>query len=177
MQLFKNLRRAISDFCKTVFAVLYTRPHKFIKELVSKKSINGLAGLLFNPNQSDELKAFSAAFGVFMGIIPIWGFQTLAAIFLAVALKLNKSLVVIFSLVSLPPFMPLIIFLSYRMGKYWMGSNTAHENVGKHLEQYILGSITLAVVAAVATGLLAFVSFKLIKIFKQYRLTAMQASK
>jgi len=172
MQPFKGFKLALVNFFSFLFSFICTRPRRFILDLLSKKSWNVISEQLFNPNQPDELKAFSAAFGVFMGIIPIWGFQTLAAIFLAVALRLNKSLVVIFSLVSFPPLMPVIIFLSYRIGRFWTGNNVSHQNIGKRLEQYIYGSITLAIVAAIAIGLLTFVSLKLVKMLKQYRLTA-----
>ncbi len=50
----------------------------------------------FDPSQSNIRKSVSVAFGIFMGILPIWGFQLLSAIFLAVVLKLNKGLVIIF---------------------------------------------------------------------------------
>ena len=38
-----------------------------------------------------QLKAVSVAFGIFMGIVPIWGFQLVVAIFLAILFKLNKA--------------------------------------------------------------------------------------
>jgi uncharacterized protein (DUF2062 family) len=151
--------------------IINTKPFRFIKGLFSRKSLNGIIGELFNPDQTDELKAFSAAFGIFMGIIPIWGFQTIAAIFLAMALKLNKTLVGLFLLVSVPPIMPLIIFLSYRFGAYWIVNHAANENISRHLQQYIYGSLSLAIVAAITTGLLAFVLLKLIRAIKQFKLT------
>ncbi|MFI5138127.1 MAG: DUF2062 domain-containing protein [Sphingobacteriales bacterium] len=151
--------------------VINNRPFRFIKGLFSKKNLTGIVAEIYNPDQTDELKAFSAAFGIFMGIIPIWGFQTIAAIFLAVALKLNKTLVGVFLLVSVPPIMPLIIFLSYRFGRYWMGNKVEYESVSRHLQQYIYGSLSLAIVAAITTGLLAFVLLKLIRAIKQYKLT------
>jgi uncharacterized protein (DUF2062 family) len=51
-------------------------------------------------------KAFSIALGVFMGLSPFWGFQTLLVISLAVLFKLNKVLAFVASNVSLPPFIP-----------------------------------------------------------------------
>ena len=78
---------------------------------------------MFNPHHSAQLKAASVAFGIFMGIVPIWGFQLVAAIFLAILFKLNKPLVIIAANISIPPMIPLIIFLSYKMGAFWMGAN------------------------------------------------------
>jgi uncharacterized protein (DUF2062 family) len=181
MHLFKKFRVFFLNVFVVVIAYTYVKPRKFIRGVFSKKSLNTIIDQLYNPNQSDELKAFSAAFGIFVGIIPIWGFQTLAAIFFAMALRLNKALVVIFSQVSFPPLMPLIIFLSYRAGGYWTGKTAAEItfskkisilNINKNLQQYIYGSISLAILAAVTTGMLTFAILKFIKILKQYKLTA-----
>jgi uncharacterized protein (DUF2062 family) len=56
-----------------------------------------------------------------MGIVPIWGFQLIVAITLSFLLRLNKALVIIAANISIPPMWPLILFLSYEMGKFWMG--------------------------------------------------------
>jgi uncharacterized protein (DUF2062 family) len=162
----RTIKKASRDF----IAFAYLKPRRFIAETFSKKGLNRIIDQIVSPNQSDELKAFSAALGIFMGIIPIWGFQTIAAIFLAVTFRLNKALVIIFSHVSFPPFMPLIIFLSYRVGRYWMGA-AGTLNTKTSLEQYIYGSITLAIVAAMATGLFTLALLKLMKMLKQYKLT------
>jgi len=125
---------------------------------------------LFNASHSPGLRAASVGFGVFMGIVPIWGFQLLVAIFLAVLFKLNKILVIIAANISIPPMIPLIIFLSYKAGAFWMGANAQQlhfdrtislSTVQKNLEQYIYGSITLAVIAGIAFALITFVLLKL----------------
>jgi len=124
---------------------------------------------LFNPHHSPQLKAMSVAFGVFMGIVPIWGFQLAVAIFLAILFKLNKPIVIIAANISIPPMIPLIIFLSYKMGALWMGSHAMQidftnaitlDSIKHNLIQYIYGSITLAIVAAIVFGLLTFVLLK-----------------
>ena len=108
-----------------------------------------------------------------MGIVPIWGFQLATAIFLAIVLKLNKPLVIIAANISIPPMIPLIIFLSYKMGAYWMGADALDmpfdrsitiQTIYNNLQQYIYGSITLAIIAGAAVGL---VSYLLLKIFKR----------
>ncbi|WP_295675852.1 DUF2062 domain-containing protein [uncultured Mucilaginibacter sp.] len=149
---------------------------KVAAALCSKKGLKKLAVQLYDPNQSDERKAFSAALGVFLGIIPIWGFQTISAIFLSVFFRLNKAFVLIFSHISLPPLLPLVIFLSYKAGSLWMPGNFhgtgSTQNLNAHLQQYIYGSISLAAVAAVVTGWLTFATLKFIKFVKKYRLEA-----
>jgi uncharacterized protein (DUF2062 family) len=158
MQLFKNIKASI---LKTT---------AFIRSVFSKKTLNKIVAQLSNPKQTDALKAFSAAFGIFIGIVPIWGLQTLAAIFLATVFKLNKTLVVLFSQVSLPPLLPLVVLLSYRAGRFWIGNSKTSVHIKTHFLQYICGSITLAIGASVITGLLTFIVLRTIKMVKQYRL-------
>ncbi|MDR3695626.1 DUF2062 domain-containing protein [Mucilaginibacter sp.] len=157
---------------------------KFIKVaavLCSKKGLKKLAAQLYDPSQSDERKAFSAALGVFLGIIPIWGFQTLSAIFLSVFFRLNKALVLIFSHISLPPLLPFVVFLSYKAGSFWVSDHNVNvapaakisgRNFSAHLLQYLWGSLTLAVVAAIIAGLITYAALKSANAIKQYRLAA-----
>jgi len=171
----KKFRTPILNLSKSLIYFAFLKPGKFINEQFSVKSLKTIPNLFYNPNQSDELKAFSAAFGIFMGIIPVWGLQTLLAIVLAAWLKLNKTIVIIFSQVSFPLFFPVVVFLSYRTGEYWMGEKStgiavggkiSPGNINKHLGQYIYGSVTLSIVAGIATGLLTFALLKLLKVIK-----------
>ena len=176
---FKSIKPSVLNTAQIIFDYTYLKPSRFVKELFTRKTLTGIIEQLYNPAQSDELKAASAAFGIFMGIVPIWGFQTVVAIFFAVILKLNKSLVVIFSQVSFPPLLPLIVVLSYRAGQLWTGSKTSLntsrtttslQNINAHLAQYIYGSLSLAVFAGITIGVLTFAILRLIKTAKRYKL-------
>jgi uncharacterized protein (DUF2062 family) len=149
------------------FSEKSTRLFKFIKGLFSKKNLKKIIQELTSPNQSDGLKAFSAGFGTFLGIIPIWGFQTMAAIALAVAFKLNKVLVFLFAHISFPPLLPLIIFLSYRTGSYWTYP-LSKSNINHQLLQYVYGSFSLAVIAGLSVGLLTYGTLKITRMYRQY---------
>ena len=158
---------------RTVMQLLRANILEKIRTLFAKKTWNGIVAQFYSPDQSDELKAFSAAFGIFMGIIPIWGFQTITAIFLAMTFKLNKALVIVFSQVSFPAIFPVIVWLSFKVGRYWVGGNEANlsfKNINSHLLQYVYGSFTLAVLAALLTGLITFSLLKTFRLVKQYRL-------
>ena len=156
-----------------------SKAFKFIRQLFSKKTLQNIIDQLNDPGQSDGLKAFSAAIGIFVGIIPIWGLQTVIAIFLAVVFKLNKVLVVLFSQISLPPLLPLFIFLSYRVGTIWTGAlpeveskaKSSFHNLNAHLAQYLSGSITLALVLAILIGVGTYAALKLVKAVKRYQLS------
>ncbi len=165
-------RISVLNTILVAITLLYIAPRNFYRKLASKRIIQRLRIHLFRPTESDAVKAVSIGFGVFMGIIPIWGFQMLAAVALAIVLRLNKALVIIASNISIPPMMPIILYLSFMAGKPWMGSEAAGlrytntialSNVQK-LTQYALGAVTLAVMAGMLFG---FVTFLLLKVLKK----------
>jgi glycosyltransferase involved in cell wall biosynthesis len=137
-------------------AFAYFRPMMYLRIL--KK--NGIK-YLFSTNSTPTKQAFSVAFGVFMGIFPIWGFQLATAILLAFLLKLNKPLVILFANISIPPFLPFILYLSMLCGSIWVTNNAPLLQLPEKFEldyvkpfllQYLAGSISLAIIAAVAFG-------------------------
>lgn len=75
--------------------------------------------------------------------------------------------------ISVPPMIPIILFLSLYMGSYWMGDhavslsfshNITLDLVKKSLEQYVLGAFTLAILAGfIFTG----ITFALLKLLKR----------
>ena len=101
-------------------------------------------------------------FGVFMGIIPLWGYQMGAGIALAHFFKLNKALVLIFSNISIPPMIPIILFYSNYIGAVLLGNSTdlvfsnniTFTDISNYLYQYILGSIVLSI----STGIIVFIT-------------------
>jgi uncharacterized protein (DUF2062 family) len=112
-----------------------------------------------------------------MGIIPLWGFQMLIAIAVSVYYRLNKALVLIAANISFPPFIPLILYISHRTGKIWMGASAVNLSFDKDLTfkmiyksftvasfvQYILGAVTLSTLSGLFFGLITFI---LLKIFR-----------
>lgn len=171
-------RVSILNTFLVIIAFAYIKPRNFFRKLFKKKGFNELMLQLFDPNDSDEHKALSVMLGIFMGIVPIWGFQLVTAVFFAVLLKLNKAIVIVFSHISIPPMIPLVLFCSYKAGGYWMGGNDnmqfsskiSFQIIHQHLKQYIIGSFTLAVVAAIVFGLLTYV---LLKIFRRKPMPAL----
>jgi len=164
------IRISVLNTVLVLISLLYIKPRDFLSILFNKNKFKQLLNEhLYNPQHSAQLKAVSVAFGIFMGIVPIWGFQLVTAIFLAILFKLNKPLVIIAANISIPPMIPVIIFLSYKTGVIWMGENAMHinfsnsitlESIKTNLVQYIYGSITLAVAAGIVSGLLTFILLK-----------------
>lgn len=177
---FKDFFRiGILNTILVLIAFLYIKPRNFIRSLFQKENRNAfIRDQLINVNEPVYIKALSVAFGVFMGIIPIWGFQLVTAIFLAIVLRLNKALVIIAANISIPPMIPLIVFLSYKMGTVWMNDgggdllfnrSITYESVKNNFQQYVYGSITLAIVAGVLSGVITLV---LLNVFKKKTRTA-----
>jgi len=160
-------RISILNTALVFLALAWHRPLMYIKG-------KNLSGFFFNSSETVLKRSLSVAFGVFMGIIPIWGFQLVAAIALAFLFRLNKPLVILFANISIPPMIPLILFLSLVCGKLWIvnadiplfNSALNLETVKPFLMQYIFGSISLAILSAIVFGTLTFIvlsTFKRVK--------------
>jgi glycosyltransferase involved in cell wall biosynthesis len=171
--------RPVADFTRisilntflVFISFLYIRPRDLLRRLFLKQKWKEVfIDELFDPSQSNIRKSVSVALGIFMGILPIWGFQLVSAIFLAVLLRLNKGLVIVFANISIPPMIPLIIYASYRFGEFWMPANAHVISLTKTLslsairynfKQYLAGSISLAITAGLVTGLITYLLLQL----------------
>jgi len=169
-------RISVLNTVLVLITFLYIKPRDFIRFMLKKESWVWLwKEVVLNPHESNGKKALSIGLGIFMGIVPIWGFQMLVALLLATLLKLNKALVLIAANISIPPMIPLIIFGSFQMGRVWVGTdatfvifnkNLTTETMKQNVLQYLYGSVTLAVVAGLSALL---VSYVLLTIFRKDR--------
>jgi glycosyltransferase involved in cell wall biosynthesis len=172
--------RPVRDFARisllnTMFvaiALLYIKPRDFFRRLFRKNFVKRLRTHLFRPTESDTVKAISIGLGVFMGIVPIWGFQLLTAIGLAILFRLNKALVIIAANISIPPMIPIILYLSHTAGKLWMGNDAVGISFKRSITlqdfqntftQYVLGAVTLASMTGLFFGFITFLLLKFLK--------------
>ena len=149
-----------------LIAFLYIKPRNFFRSIFKKRNWEVFfREQVFNVNEPHYIKALSVALGICMGIMPVWGFQLVTAIFLSIVLKLNKALVIIAANISVPPLIPLIIFFSYKTGAVWMAngggdltfsSSLTFESVRNNFQQYLYGGITLALVSGIVCGLITW---------------------
>ena len=164
-------RISILNTFLVMISFLYIKPRDLLRRLFLKRKWKEVfVDELFDPSQSDLRKSVSVGFGMLMGIMPIWGFQLVVAIFLAVLLRLNKGLVILFANISIPPMIPIIIYASYRFGAFWMTDPVKPVSFVKSMslsairynfKQYLIGSISLAVAAGLAAGLISFILLRL----------------
>lgn len=117
------------------------------------------------PQESNFSKAFSVGFGLFIGIMPLLGFQLLIGIPLAILLRLNKVLVVVAAHISIPPMIPIIVYISYKLGAFFVSKSIsfttwkaiALESIHLNFMQYFIGGWVFALLAALFGFLLSFV--------------------
>ena len=162
-----------------LIAFLYIKPRNFFRSIFKKRNWEVFfREQVFNVNEPHYIKALSVALGICMGIMPVWGFQLVTAVFLSIVLKLNKALVIIAANISVPPLIPLIIFFSYKTGAVWMAngggdltfsSSLTFESVRNNFQQYLYGGIPLALVSVIVGGL---VTWALLAFFNKKTSTA-----
>lgn len=146
-------------------ALIWFRPKRLILSINKKNIRHFFKKHFLNTDESPLRKSLAVAFGVFMGIIPIWGYQFVSALLLAHLLKLNKAIVGVAANISIPPMIPLLLFGSLKTGQLVLGRNINDNlfnqpinfsTIQQHLFEYIVGSFVFAVFMALVIGLLSF---------------------
>ena len=162
---FKDFTRiSILNTILVIITLFYIKPRNFFRNFQKKKIKQFIKDEILHSNDSNLVKSLSIALGVFIGIAPFWGFQTVIVIFLAILFKWNRILAFTFSNISLPPMIPFIIFGSLQIGSYFVGGNEVFldyqnltlEAIKNHTTQYIVGSFILATIAAFTFGLSSY---------------------
>ena len=144
---------------------LYIKPRNLYRKLKKKGLKRFVMEDLLGSDDSVEKKSLSIALGVFIGLSPIWGFHTVVVIFLALLLNLNKMIAFAFSNVSIPPFIPLILYFSIKLGTWLLGERFVLSmseidpsiELVKYIKSYIVGSLALSVTAAIICGIVGYV--------------------
>lgn len=151
-------------------ALFYIKPRDQYRKFRKKGIRKFLKEDVLLSSDSPKKKAMSIALGLLIGLSPIWGFHTIAVLALAVLFKLNKVIAFAFSNVSFPPFIPFILYASLQFGALLTGEElilsmdemVANLGFTTHLKTYIIGSISLAILAAFIFGFTSYLIFKII---------------
>nr|WP_307735111.1 DUF2062 domain-containing protein [Chitinophaga nivalis] len=169
-------RISVLNTVLVLITFLYIKPRDLIRFLLKKESWKKMwREEVLRADESNGRKAASIGFGIFMAIVPIWGFQLLVAILVSIRLKLNKALVLLAAHVSTPPLTPFVIFASFLTGRIWLGQTAkdlvftegiTFDTIRDNTLQYIYGSITLAIGAGL---LAAAVSWVLLSVFRKQK--------
>ncbi|MDR2237660.1 MAG: DUF2062 domain-containing protein [Chryseobacterium sp.] len=161
---FKDFTRiSILNTILVTITLFYIIPRNFVNNFKKKSFKKFITEDVLESDGSNRTKAFSIALGVFIGLSPFWGFQTLLVISLSVLFKLNKVLAFVASNVSLPPFIPFIIAASLFLGSPFVQGDSnilSHDLnfdlIKNNLLQYVIGSFILSSTLSAAAGLGTF---------------------
>jgi glycosyltransferase involved in cell wall biosynthesis len=168
---FKDVTRiTLLNIVFVLLAAFWFTPIRLIRNFSYKESKRKLYHHTVGSPDSIIKKSLSMGFGVFMGIAPFWGYQIWLGIGLAHLLKLNKVIVAIFSNVSIPPFIPFILYASYYVGAKFLGKpmelvfskDIGMSDVLKSLEPYLYGSFLFAFMAGITVTIIAYVTLHLL---------------
>jgi len=165
------LRITLLNFLLVFMGLTYYVPRNMFRKYRSKSLKQIFREDIVKSGTPKHIIAFSVAFGIFMGILPIWGYQLIVGFFLAHLLKLNKAIFFIAANISLPPMIPFILYLSYVTGSFVLGEGSWLVDIelnlisiGQNLKQYLTGSIVFATIAGLTMGTLSYI---LLLIFKR----------
>jgi len=173
---FKDFTRiSILNTYFVTLTLLYYLPKRLFKASLTKKFWIKLKNDIIQPNETNLNKSLSISFGFFMGIVPIWGFQLLIGIPLAMLFKLNKALFIAAANISIPPMIPLLIWISYYVGGFIFEDTTllpdfssiTLDSIKNDVVQYAVGAVIFAFLAAIISFL---ISFLLLSVFRHKKI-------
>lgn len=161
-------RISILNSVLVLIALFYIKPRDFIREARKKSLKQFVKENILESDSSHKVKAYSVALGAFFGLSPFWGLQTVLTISLAVFFKLNKALAFVFSNLSIPPMIPVLLLSSLKVGSWFVGGSVLPEGdevtkeyVLNNLLQYVIGSLVIAVSISALLGVLTYLGLKI----------------
>lgn len=164
-------RISILNTVLVLITFLWIIPIKFCRKLTLSNIQRFLKETILHSKESNTKITQAVMLGVFIGILPIWGYQMLLTLLLSHTLKLNKTISIVAANISIPPIIPFILYGSYYIGCKVMGqsvnlifSTISLDNIKSVLEQYVLGSIILAFLCSLVVG---FITTILLSIFRK----------
>lgn len=149
-------RISVLNSILVIITFLFIKPRDLlIKPFQQKGFLKGLRHLLFDPTETPYTRAASVGFGIFMGIVPIWGFQLLIGIPLAILFRMNKALFILAANISIFP--PIIWAASLACGKLLFKNpnwkidfhNLQWKEVAQTGKEFFIGGTLLAIVSSI----------------------------
>ncbi len=154
--------RPLKDFARisllnsvlVLCALLFYHPWRFVRALTKENIRDFFNKQVLHSSDSNLRMACAMGWGIFCGIIPLWGYQMIFAAITAHFMRLNKVVAVVFSNISIPPMIPFILYGSVVLGAAILRTENPFtldsisiEKIGISLTQYIVGGFALAVAA------------------------------
>ena len=153
-----------------ILAALFWRPIMLLRKFTWSNIKKVWREEIIAKHESPFKKASSVALGLFFGIVPIWGFQFVLALFFAYLLKLNKVIVGVVANISIPPMIPLILYLSVKTGELVLDQQVNFDlqkmlsiEALRNLYVYTVGATVLSIASAIGGFIITYVALKLFK--------------
>lgn len=163
-------RISILNTVLVLYALLLYYPWKFLRALTWTNIKNFIDKQILHSKDTNLQMAAAMGWGVFCGIIPLWGYQMVFAGVSAHFMKLNKIVAVVFSNISIPPMIPFILYGSMVAGAWILNidnifsiDNISLQSVGQSISQYLIGSIVLATISGVVVFTLSLLAMIICK--------------
>ena len=163
-------RISILNTALVLYAFLIYYPWKFVRLLTLENIKNFINKHVLHSKDSNLKMATAMGWGVFCGVIPIWGYQMVFAGLSAHFMKLNKVVAMVFSNISIPPMIPFLLYGSVVLGAWALGlenaftlDNITIESVGESLTQYFVGSVVLATLLGVLVFIVSLLAMIICK--------------
>lgn len=154
-----------------IIALLWFWPWKCLKSVRKENVQRFISNHITHSKDSNLQIMLAVMFGVFMGIVPLWGYQMILAGVLAHFMGLNKVITLVASNISIPPMIPFLLFGSYATGGWILNrpvTLTLHEvtfdAIRDSLVQYLAGSVVFAILCGLLAGL---VCITLLSVFRK----------
>lgn len=170
--------RPLQDFTRisllnsvlVTIALLWYWPWKCVRSVTKENVKKFVSKNITHSPESNRQIALAVMLGVFMGIVPIWGYQMIVAGVLAHFMGLNKVITIVASNISIPPMIPFLLFGSYATGGWILDRPVAltlhevtFETIKESLMQYLAGSMVFAVICGIAAGLVCLTMLSLFR--------------
>ena len=154
-------RISILNTVLVLITFLWIVPRNFFRRLTWTNIKRFFREHITHSRESNGRITAAVMLGIFMGIVPLWGYQMLLTLLFSHLLKLNKVIAIVAANISLPPVIPFLLYGSYLTGCKVLGRPTelnlgdvSFENVRSVLEQYLVGSVIFAVACSLVAGLI-----------------------
>ncbi|BDD00481.1 DUF2062 domain-containing protein [Persicobacter psychrovividus] len=129
------------------------------KQWLKIKSLD-LKEILLAPNEPLWKKGLAVALGVIIGVLPLWGFQTVIALGSSRVFKLNSPLVVLGSYINFTPLLPVLIYYALKVGFFFQGQPMPFKNFTEisiataqsSFLAYLIGAIPVAILSGIFFG-------------------------
>lgn len=163
-------RISVLNSVLVMIALLWYWPLRCFRSITKENVRRFIADHITRSGESNGQITAAVMLGVFMGIVPVWGYQMILAGVLAHFMKLNKVIAIVASNISLPPMIPFLLFGSYVCGGWLLDrpvTLTLHEvsfeTIRDSLVQYLAGSVIFAAGMAFVAGLVCLTLLSLLR--------------